>query len=297
MEQFGESGRGSDEQVTVVVPSYNEERTIARIVDGIRQHLPHARILVINDGSSDDTARVAEQAGAEVISHPINKGNGAAVKTALRAIRGGRVAVIDGDGQHDPAELPMLLAELDRFDLVVGSRTFANGEGSFLRNSGNVLLRLLASFLAEQEITDLTSGMRAFHHDIACRFLHVYPNGYSFPSTSTLCFVGAGYSVKFMPIRVQPRPSGTESKLRPFREGFRFVQLILRIITMANPNKIFFPVGLAMMVIGGLLLIRNLIYFGQFSAGVVLFLAGGVNTIFFGLILDQFATIRLQERE
>ena len=128
MEQFGESGRGSDEQVTVVVPSYNEERTIARIVDGIRQHLPHARILVINDGSSDDTARVAEQAGAEVISHPINKGNGAAVKTALRAIRGGRVAVIDGDGQHDPAELPMLLAELDRFDLVVGSRTFANGE-------------------------------------------------------------------------------------------------------------------------------------------------------------------------
>ncbi len=296
-EMISECSREPGEHVTVVVPSFNEEKTIADLVARIRDHVPEARILVVDDGSTDATARLAAQAGAEVISHPLNKGNGAAVKTALRSIRGGRVAVIDGDGQHDPSDLPLLLKELDRFDLVVGARTFSDDQGSFLRNAGNLFLRRLGSFLVEQRILDLTSGMRAFRHDVACRFLHVYPNGYSFPSTSTLCFIGAGYSVNFVPIRVQPRPPDTESKLHPFREGFRFVQLILRIITMANPNKIFFPAGLVMMAIGILLLIRNLVLFAQFSVGVVLFLAGGINIIFFGLILDQFATLRLQERE
>jgi len=296
-EMISECSREPGEHVTVVVPSFNEEKTIADLVARIRDHVPEARILVVDDGSTDATARLAAQAGAEVISHPLNKGNGAAVKTALRSIRGGRVAVIDGDGQHDPSDLPLLLKELDRFDLVVGARTFSDDQGSFLRNAGNLFLRRLGSFLVEQRILDLTSGMRAFRHDVACRFLHVYPNGYSFPSTSTLCFIGAGYSVNFVPIRVQPRPPDTESKLHPFREGFRFVQLILRIITMANPNKIFFPAGLVMMALGILLLIRNLVLFAQFSVGVVLFLAGGINIIFFGLILDQFATLRLQERE
>lgn len=286
-----------DDPVTVVIPAFNEEKTIGEVITGVRSQVPEARILVINDGSTDKTAQVAEAAGADVISHPLNKGNGASIKTALRAIEGGIVAVIDGDGQHSPAELPMLLERLNQFDLVVGVRSFANNEGSALRNFGNVILRELASFLAERKIADLTSGFRAFRHHIACKFIHMYPNGYSFPSTSTLCFIAAGYNVDFVPIRVLPRPPETKSKLRPFRDGFRFLQFILRIITMANPNKIFFPVGLAMVIIGILLTVRNLFLFGQFSGGVVLFLAGGINIIFFGLILDQFASLRLQERD
>jgi glycosyltransferase involved in cell wall biosynthesis len=245
----------------------------------------------------DATARVAEAAGATVLSHPVNKGNGAAVKSALRAVSGGLVVIMDGDGQHDPEDLPGLIKRLDDFDLVVGSRAFTNNDGSFLRNLGNFFLRKLASFLSEQNVADLTSGFRAFRHDIACKFLHVYPNGYSFPSTSTLCFIGAGYSVDFAPIRVRRRPSNGKSKLHPFRDGFRFIQLILRIITMANPNKIFFPVGLSMTLLGVAITIRSLVLFAQFSGGAILFLAGGINIIFFGLILDQFATLRLQERE
>jgi hypothetical protein len=162
---------------------------------------------------------------------------------------------------------------------------------------GNVILRKLASFLAEQTIPDLTSGLRAFRHEIAVKFLHVYPNGYSFPSTSTLSFIAAGYNVAFVPIQGRHRPAGTQSKLRPFRDGFRFIMLILRIITMANPNKLFFPVGLIMVLAGVALTVRNLVLFGQFSSGVVLFFAGGTNIIFFGLILDQFASLRLQERD
>jgi glycosyltransferase involved in cell wall biosynthesis len=282
---------------TVVIPAFNEEQTIREVVLGVRRHVPYARVLVVDDGSTDQTARTARDAGAEVITHPVNKGNGAAVKTALRAIPGGRVAVIDGDGQHDPGDLPRLLEGLNEFDLVVGTRSFGLGDGSVLRNLGNIFLRRLASFLAEQNIPDLTSGFRAFRHSIAARFLHVYPNRYSFPSTITLSFIIAGYNVGFVPVGVRKRPPETSSKLRPFRDGFRFLMFILRIITMANPNKIFFPVGLALVIAGIVLTIRNLILFAQFSGGVVLFLAGGTNIIFFGLILDQFATLRLRERD
>jgi glycosyltransferase involved in cell wall biosynthesis len=260
----------SDEQITVVIPAYDEEHTIAGVISGVRKH---------------------------VVSHPLNKGNGAAIKTALRAIPGGRVAVIDGDGQHDPEDLPRLLAGLEEYDLVVGARTFTGRQGSRLRNLGNLFLRRLASFLAEQSILDLTSGFRAFRHSVACKFLHMYPNGFSFPCTSTLSLIAAGYSVDFIPIRVRSRPSNTESKLHPFRDGFLFVQFMLRVITVANPNKIFFPAGLVLVLIGIALTFRNLILFAQFSGGVVLFLAGGINIIFFGLILDQFATLRLQERD
>ena len=286
-----------DDNVTVVIPAFNEEKTIADVIHGVRQSVPEARVLVIDDGSSDATALEAGKAGADVISHPLNKGNGASVKTALRAIRGGRVAIVDGDGQHDPQELPVLLSKLDQFDLVVGARTFTNGAGSTLRNIGNLLLRRLASFLSEQKIPDLTSGFRAFRHSVAARFLHLYPNGYSFPSTSTLSFIAAGYSVGFVPIKVRRRPPETVSKLRPFRDGFNFIMFILRIITLANPNKIFFPTGLVLILAGIALTIRNLVLFMQFSGGTVLFLAGGINIIFFGLILDQFATLRLKERD
>jgi glycosyltransferase involved in cell wall biosynthesis len=286
-----------DELVTVVIPAYNEEKTVAEVIRGVRQVFPEARILVIDDGSADATAQEARNEGADVISHPLNKGNGAAIKTALRNIPGGRVAVIDGDGQHDPGDLVRLLGELERYDLVVGARSFTNGDGAPLRNVGNILLRRLASFLAEQNVPDLTSGLRAFRHSVAVRFLHIYPNGYSFPSTSTLSFITAGYNVGFVPVRVRRRPAETESKLRPFRDGFRFLMFMLRIITLANPNKIFFPTGLLMVVAGIALTIRSLILFAQFSGGTVLFLAGGLNVIFFGLVLDQFASLRLQERD
>jgi len=286
-----------EETVTVVIPAYNEEHTIAEVVLGVRKHVPQARILVVDDGSTDGTARRASEAGADVISHPLNKGNGASVKTALRAISGGRVAILDGDGQHDPQHLPELLKRLDRYDLVVGSRTFGYNEASPLRTAGNLFLRRLASFLAEQDVPDLTSGFRAFRHAIAIKFIHMYPNGYSFPSTSTLSFITAGYNVGFVPIPVRPRPPETKSKLQPFRDGFRFLMFILRIITIANPNKIFFPAGLLMVLAGIVLTIRNLVLFAQFSGGTVLFLAGGINIIFFGLILDQFASLRLQERD
>jgi len=287
----------SQSMITIVIPAYNEEQTIADVIRGAMKNVPEARVMVIDDGSTDNTLKRATDAGAEVIRHPTNKGNGACLKTALRSLKGGIIAVLDADGQHDPMELPRILDQLKDFDLVVGARNFSNQEGSALRNLGNRLLRGLASFLAERDIPDLTSGFRAFRHEIAIKFLHLYPNGYSFPSTSTLSFITAGYNVTFTPVTVNSRPTHTKSKLRPFRDGFRFIMFILRIITMTNPNKIFLPAGLVMILMGIFLTVRNLILFQQFSGGVVLFLAGGINIIFIGLILDQFASLRLQERD
>lgn len=287
----------SQSMITIVIPAYNEEQTIADVVRGAMENVPEARVMVIDDGSTDNTLKRATDAGAEVIRHPTNKGNGACLKTALRSLKGGIIAVLDADGQHEPTELPRILDQLKDFDLVVGARNFSNQEGSPLRNLGNRLLRGLASFLAERDIPDLTSGFRAFRHEVAIKFLHLYPNGYSFPSTSTLSFITAGYNVTFTPVTVNSRPTHTKSKLRPFRDGFRFIMFILRIITMTNPNKIFLPAGLVMILMGIFLTVRNLILFQQFSGGVVLFLAGGINIIFFGLILDQFASLRLQERD
>lgn len=289
---------GSTEQeITVVIPAFNEEQTVGAVVREVRKHVPGARVLVVDDGSTDGTAREALGAGASVVSHPLNKGNGASIKTALRSIDGGIVAIVDGDGQHDPADLPALLEKLGEFDLVVAARSFGNTNGHPLRNAGNIFLRFLASFLAEQTIPDLTGGFRAFRHDVATRFLHMYPNGYSFPSTSTLCFVTAGYNVGFVPTQVRDRHNDTHSKLHPFQDGLRFLQLILRVISMANPNKVFFPTGLFMVLVGLALTIRSLMLFVQFSSGGVLFLAGGINIIFFGLVLDQFVSIRLRERD
>jgi glycosyltransferase involved in cell wall biosynthesis len=287
----------AEEQITVVIPAFNEEQSIAQVIQSVSAHVPEARILVIDDGSTDATAAQARSAGGDVISHPLNKGNGAAVKTALRTISGGLVAIIDADGQHDPADLPNLLSALKEYDLAVGARQFRGSAGSFLRNLGNIILSKLASFLSEQRIPDLTSGFRAFKHDIASKYLHIYPNGYSFPSTSTLSFITAGYNVIFVPTKVRERHPSTESKLHPFRDGFRFLMFIMRIITLSNPNKIFFPAGILMICLGIFFTIRNLLLFSQFSSASVLFLAGGVNIIFFGLVLDQFAALRLQDRD
>ncbi len=220
-DKFPRSDGPRNNMVTVVIPAYNEDKTIADVIRGVKKAVHQAEVLVIDDGSTDATARVAEEAGARVICHPLNKGNGAAIKTALRAIDGGLVAIIDGDGQHDPEMLPELLNRLDRFDLVVGARSFTVDNGSGLRNAGNIFLSKLASFLSEQRVPDLTSGFRAFRHEIATKFLHIYPNGYSFPSTSTLCFITAGFNVSFVPIRARHRAPGTNSKLHPFRDGFR----------------------------------------------------------------------------
>ena len=219
---------------SVVVPAYNEADSIGGLVGALAAAGAWREILVIDDGSTDDTGERALGAGARVIRHPYNKGNGAAVKTGIRPAAGECVLIIDGDGQHRPEDAPRLVAKLDAYELVVGARS-AVTQATLGRRLGNRLLNLLASYLTRHPIPDLTSGFRAARRAHFLEFLHLLPNGFSTPTTTTLAFIKAGYSVAFEPTHARGRV-GT-SKINFASDGFKFLGL------SGFPNAILGPFG------------------------------------------------------
>ena len=227
-------------QVSVVIPAYNEADSIASVVQELRAEANWHEILVIDDASTDETAALAEQAGARVVRQPYNKGNGAAVKAGIRAATGEYMLIIDGDGQHKPSDAVRLVTQLGRHELVVGARSSATQAGP-VRRMGNALLNWLAGYLAERKIPDLTSGFRAARLEQMREFLFLLPNGFSTPTTTTLAFIKAGYSVHFEPVAARQR-SG-HSKIRLSSDGVKFLVIILRVITIYSPMRIFLPVA------------------------------------------------------
>lgn len=283
-------------RLAVVIPAYNESPTIGPLVQRIRDAMPAAEIVVVDDGSHDATSEAAAASGARVLKHPLNKGNGAAVKTALRTLDADRILIIDADGQHPAAMLPELARELDQFDLVVGART-AESDAKGHRRLGNWVFCRLASFLSDRDIPDVTSGFRGFDRRKALEFIHLYPNGFSFPTTSTLSFISAGYNVKFVPIIASDRSRDTTSHIRPVSDGLRFILMILRIATMINPLRIFAPVALLVILTGVAWSVRTLLLTAQISAVGALLVGAGLNILFFGIVVDQLAALRLRPRD
>jgi glycosyltransferase involved in cell wall biosynthesis len=230
------------ETVSVIIPAMNEAEAIGGVVRELAAAAPWRQILVIDDGSTDATAAEAEAAGAQVLRHPYNKGNGAAVKTGVRAATGDYILIIDGDGQHRPADALRLTARLGEYDLVVGARSSETQAGT-TRRVGNAVLNGLASYLTERPIPDLTSGFRAARRDGVLEFIGLLPNGFSTPTTTTMCFIKAGYSVLFEPVNARQR-SGV-SKIRLARDGPKFLLIMLRVITIFSPLRIFLPIAAA----------------------------------------------------
>jgi len=285
--------------ISVVIPARNETHTIANVVSGVRAVVPDAEIIVVDDASSDATADQAAAAGAVVIRRPHNIGNGAGIKTGVRAAHGDVVVVLDADGQHNPADMPKLLQHIGTYDMVIGERSRA-GQQNMIRWLGNTLLNKLGSYLIEMDMRDLTSGFRAMRRDIMLEFLHLLPNKMSWPTTSALAFGKAGYHVRFEPIDVAPRRTG-HSAQKLLRNGFRFTGIILRITTLFAPMRVFFPVAVTM----GFLSIASFLvsYFvtdiGRLripNSAVALFV-GGVIVFMFGLLAEQIAGLRFQRRE
>lgn len=284
----------SPAETTVIVPAFNEAPAIGAFLTALALEGPWREILVVDDGSTDATCAEAERAGARVLRHPYNKGNGAAVKTGIRHATGDYVLIIDGDGQHAPTDAPRLVARLGEYDLVVGARS-ASTQASSTRLLGNSLLNGLASYLTGQPVPDLTSGFRAARRSCLREFLHLIPNGFSTPTTTTLAFIKAGYSVAFEPIDARPRTG--QSKIKLGRDGVKFLLIVLRVITVFSPLRVFVPVSALAFALGigyGLWTVASQ---SKIPNGAVLLLMFSVIVFLVGLVSEQIALLRLQGRE
>jgi glycosyltransferase involved in cell wall biosynthesis len=284
--------------ISIVIPAYNEGRTIGRVVAAARQQCPQAEVLVVDDASADDTAAQASAAGARVIRRPYNVGNGAGVKTGVRAAANEVILIIDGDGQHDPADIPRLLAHIGAHDLVIGERDRA-GQQNVLRWLGNGVLNRLGSYLVGVEMRDLTSGFRAMRRDVIREFLHLLPNRFSWPTTSALAFAKAGYHVKFEPVTVHKRAAG-ESTQQLLRNGVKFILIILRIATLFSPLRIFFPIFVLLELLSVAAYGWSVAETGEWlhlPPSTVMFFLGGIVLFLFGLISEQVASLRIRGPE
>jgi glycosyltransferase involved in cell wall biosynthesis len=279
--------------VSVVIPGYNEAGAIGDVVRGLASAAKWHEILVIDDGSTDDTRARAEAAGARVIRHPYNKGNGASVKTGIRAASGEFILIIDGDGQHQPGDAVRLVNKLGDYDLVIGARSSETQAGS-ARRMGNATLNRLAGFLTERQIPDLTSGFRAARREHLLEFLHLLPNGFSTPTTTTLAFIKAGYNVTFEPVEARPRV-GT-SKIRFTRDGVKFLLIVIRMITIYSPMRVFLPIAAFSLLIGIPYLIWNIAANHKVANGAVLLIMFGVMVFLVGLVSEQISALRNEGR-
>jgi glycosyltransferase involved in cell wall biosynthesis len=269
----------------------NEADAIGTVVSRLRAAAPWREIIVVDDGSTDDTSAQAQAAGACVVRHPYNKGNGAAVKTGIRRASGEFTLIIDADGQHPPEDAQRLAARLGHFDLVIGARASAT-QATAARRVGNALLNSLASYLTSRPIADLTSGFRGARTEYLREFLHLLPNGFSTPTTTTLAFIKAGYNVAFEPIAARQR-SG-QSKIRFGRDGMRFLLILLKIVTLFSPLRIFLPISIASFAAGSIYGVWNMAATGKIPNGAVILILFAVIVFLVGLVSEQIASLRFE---
>ena len=276
-------------RVSVVLPAKNEAGGLPRTLGGVRSVLPEAELIVVDDGSSDETPGLAAALGARVIRSPYSMGNGAAIKRGARAATGDVIVFMDADGQHDASCIPRLLQKLDEgYDMVVGARDWG-GQAGVSRGLANTFYNWLASRMTGFAVKDLTSGFRAVRADKFKEFLHLLPNGFSYPTTSTMAFFRSAYPVAYIPIPVAKRIG--RSHIRPLRDGVRFLLIIFKIATLYSPLKLFVPTAVGFFLIG-------LIYYGwtfatqgRFTNMSVLLFSASVIIFLIGLVSEQITAL------
>jgi glycosyltransferase involved in cell wall biosynthesis len=277
--------------VTVVLPAFNEAEVVGKTVKRIRKLHPDFEILVVDDGSTDSTMQAAMDAGANVWPHPYNMGNGAAVKSGLRAARGDYVVLMDADGQHDPADIARLLEKADRFDMVVGARTKASKTKAH-RNLANAIYNRFASYVTKFKIEDLTSGFRVMRRATVEQYIYLLPNAFSYPSTITMAYLRSGRSVAYVPIETARRVG--KSKIKLVRDGTRFLLIITKIATLFAPLRIFMPVSLVFFLLGLGYYAFTYLTQGRFTNMSALLLNSSVIIFLIGLVSEQVTQLKYE---
>ncbi|MFC1577590.1 glycosyltransferase family 2 protein [Thermodesulfobacteriota bacterium] len=280
--------------VSVIIPAFNEADIIADIVQRVRSLHPDFDVIVVNDGSTDDTAAEAQKAGAEVYSHPYNIGNGAAIKSGIRAATGDILVFMDGDGQHNPQDIARLLEYFPEFDMVVGARSISD-QASLGRALGNKIYNWFASYVAKFSIKDLTSGFRVVKSNVARNFLYLLPNTYSYPTTLTLGTLRSGMSVKYVPVKIQKRETG-KSNIKMIQDGVRFFMIITRICTLYSPMRVFLPVSFVMFLLGLINYLYTFIMHSRFTNMSVFLFVTAILIFMMSLISEQICQMRFERR-
>ena len=274
---------------SIVIPAKNEAGAIGSAVAGAREAYPDAEIIVVDDGSDDDTGAVAKEAGAIVVRHPESLGNGAAVKAGARAATGDVIAFMDGDGQHDANEYAALLKRLDEgYDMVIGARD-SGSHANVGRLYANGIYNVVASWLTGRRIPDLTSGFRVVRASLFRKFLYLLPNGFSYPTTITMAFLRAGHPIRFEPIPVAKRIG--KSHIRPIRDGVRFMVIIFKIATLYSPLKIFLPISATFFATGAAWYGYTFATTGRFTNMSMLLFSAAVIVFLIGLISEQITSL------
>lgn len=289
------SDNDNDTPLSIILPARNEAGNLPAVLDALAGRFPGAELIVVDDGSTDDTGGIAEAHGAHVVRHPYGMGNGAAIKSGARAAHGEIFVFMDADGQHAPDDVKRLLNRLaEGFDMVVGARD-AGSQASIGRLAANAFYNRLASWVTSHRIHDLTSGFRSVRADKFRQFLYLLPNGFSYPTTITMAFFRAGYAVDYLPITANTR--GGKSHIRPFRDGVRFVLIIFKIGTLYSPVKVFAPISVLFAALGLARYLWTFIEFHRFTNMSLLLFATSALVFLMGLISEQIANLMYANTE
>lgn len=283
------------QKISIVLPAKNESGAVGKTVFNILQLGLVDEVIVVNDGSTDNTKEVAEQAGAKVVTHPYSKGNGAAIKTGARTAIGDVIIFMDADGQHDPQDIPRLIEKIEQgYDLVVGARQ-KGSQASVGRGVANALYNNLATYMTEHQVEDLTSGFRAVRAEKFREFLYLLPNGFSYPTTSTMAFFRAGYSVTYIPIHAAKRIGA--SHIHPIKDGIRFFLIIFKIATLFSPLKMFLPIAVSLFLMATSWYGYTLYEFNRFTNMSALLYTGSIMIFLMGLISEQITALMYKDNQ
>ncbi len=281
--------------ISIVLPCLNEALNLVALLPKLKQAQPHAEILVVNDGSTDDSANICQQHGIRVVSHPHPLGNGAAIKTGAREAQGDIIVFMDADGQHQPADIQSLLNKLEEgYDMVVGARQ-SHTHASTKRLIGNTIFNKLASFMTGQKIEDLTSGFRAVRAKHFKKFLYLLPNGFSYPTTSTMAFFRSALPVAYIPIHAGKRDG--KSKIKLVKDGLRFFIIILKIGALFSPMRLFLPASTLFFFLGVINHINNYLSSGTFSNGSLLLYTSSVFIFLMGILSEQISSLHYRNTD
>jgi len=282
------------DKLTIIIPARNEAPSLRGLLPELCDMMPHAQIIVVDDGSVDETLPVCKEFQVKVISHPYPKGNGAAIKTGARTAAGDVLVFMDADGQHKPEDIPALLEKFQQgYDMVVGARVSGSQAGLHRALANDVFSRF-ATWMVQQPVEDLTSGFRVVNARKFRKFLYLLPNGFSYPTTITMSFFRAGFSVAYTPIHTSRRSSG-KSHIRPIRDGVRFMLIIIKVGTLFSPQKLFIPVSMAFFATGLCYYLYTYLVSGRFTNMSALLLISAILTFLIGIVSEQISALHYKD--